>query len=132
MLTDFESHALPVETHIPKESSRSNKDSASTSGKRILKMPVLFENGSSNVVANRILFFVHASTNLCFKESVCAIRSSINRTASSKATAIPTAPATFSVPARIFRSCPPPQIMGYIGTPLRTYSAPIPRGPLNL
>ena len=53
-------------------------------------------------------------------------------TVSSYAVARPTAPATFSVPARRCRSCSPPCCWARMCVPCRTYSAPMPLGPSNL
>ncbi|SHT67748.1 Uncharacterised protein [Mycobacteroides abscessus subsp. abscessus] len=50
----------------------------------------------------------------------------------SAAAAIPSAPGTFSVPARNRFSCGPPRVTGSSRCPLRTSNAPIPRGPPNL
>ena len=52
--------------------------------------------------------------------------------ASSSATAIPTMPPGFSVPARRARSCPPPVCWARNGVPRRRKSAPTPFGPRNL
>ena len=69
--------------------------------------------------------------------SINLLRSLVSRTvlssmpfdASSIATASPTMPGTFSVPARLFFSCAPPSIRFLILMPLRTYKAPTPFGP---
>ena len=47
----------------------------------------------------------------------------------SAAAAMPAIAATSSVPERMPRSWPPPSSTGATATPLRTYSAPSPRGP---
>ena len=56
----------------------------------------------------------------------------MSRCAMPMAFASPTMPATFSVPARRLRSCPPPSICGRSRTPERTTRQPTPLGPCSL
>lgn len=72
------------------------------------------------------------TSNLFSSKAKCDAVSFIVATFFFSAVAIPTIDATFSVPALMWCSWPPPLAYDISGVPFRTYRKPIPFGPLNL
>ena len=127
---EVEVQAEPVEAIIPYSSKYNSIASPSTSIKVILMLlgkrfspkggPFKRTLGISACTRSHKYLAISKTRFHSFSRDVCA---------NSNALAKPTMPEIFSVPERIARSCPPPQIIGRIFTPRRMYSAPTPLGP---
>ena len=123
-------HALPAETQIPSASIFMTSASLSIPSKHILSVP-----GTCQFILPLMqLFgiFDNSSAILSRIRVTLTMLSTIRSQHSSSAAAIPTIPATFSVPPRSPFSCSPPSMNFPNGQPSRIYKAPTPFGPWNL